>query len=199
MTTDGTPSREWVYLYATATRRAVLRRFQRCESCIISARVGVAVARRFGLACQPLPVRLLIGTRDFFSSRGLTGTSVGTRATGAVNGDQWNGHLGVYLAGRWWVDLAADMYSHPEAGIVVDGPVVVEASPERLAAGAATPLGSELIYHVRAVDDQQWRRFPAWTSEPGPARAATADAVHALPNPTDNYRTNRREHAERGR
>lgn len=173
--------------YATAVRLAVRRKWPTVNSCIESVRVGIEVARYFGLMIEPVPVKCCFATLDWYAAftdhqaPPLPGWSVGTTGAGNPTGpNRWDGHLiGYAPLADLLIDYSADQYHRPQHGLNVPGPVVMQVDRARLRAGFAARWG-EIMVDYKQITDRAWSRGGGWTGHHSLISEAAGEAIRAL-------------------
>jgi hypothetical protein len=168
----------WLRDFAACTRAAVLDdgRWDPMSSCIVTARIGVEVARYFGLAARPLPVTVRVWNDHY---------SVGTLGTGKAEGNRWDGHLALVLGNVWLVDPSADLFDRPAHGLVVGGPVVLPLVGRGGQQGgwcrvAELPGGARVAYRRLVGRECVWRRSPDWSNRRAALKPVMGAAIRDL-------------------
>lgn len=171
------------------------------RSCVAATRIGIEVARYFGVPVTPLPVWGWAMTRDAYEwhlAHGLgevapVGWSVamGGNGTGEVerrDGRRWyDGHLICRLPGRNRIaDLSIDQADRPERGLHLARPVVLEladdhfteADPDRLAIFGSD--GGVLAYRRLYGQATRGYRGDDWTKGSPTRRTVIAESIRLL-------------------
>ena len=175
----------WVTSYAARVREAALTEYDSRRSCVETVRIGMLVARNYGRSLRPVAVRIAALTRDWESSNGTTGHSVGTDGSGTLDPrtNGWNGHLVGILDANVYVDFAAGQFHRPAKGIVIPGPVInhpvtlAELQPPGLR--MSDPADGH-VWFVEATGDTIWKRFPAWLDHTQRIRRCVSLAIDAI-------------------
>lgn len=159
-----TAERDQITALAVAARQAVLRHLPK-ESCVATARVLIDVAGPLGWNVRPFCAGVV-----YHNDR----HSIGTPYSGEPDNDAGTvgGHILVLAkkSGRGWLmDVSADMFSRPEHGLVITGPLAAAVQDGLFDAfrgkgGAAFEVpehGFKVVW--RMADNQMaWRASADW-------------------------------------
>lgn len=172
------------------------------RSCVAATRIGIEVARYFGVTVEPLAVWGFAMTRDAYEwhlEHGLAGESpvgwsvgLGGNGTGDVerrDGRHWyDGHLICRLPGLARIaDLAVDQADRPEQGLHLARPVVLElapdffteADPDRMAV-FGSEHGDVLAYRRLYGDAARSYRGKDWNRDSATRRTVIGESIRLL-------------------
>lgn len=148
--------------------------FHRRDLCILTARVVIDVAHYFGIACAPLPVRVLVANRQYAERMKVDGFTDDNRDTWYANGEHsvgigfgspegrvnaWNGHL-IVTAGDCFGDFSVWQAERPEKGIITGPAILGPYRPEILRWSMGSEDGTELWYG--RIQNQGYLYSPDW-------------------------------------
>jgi hypothetical protein len=170
---------------ALSAVRPIISSVYTVESCVLSTRMAVDIARRYGVDAYPLSVEALVMNpimARLDADHGPTPDRSGWAAQGAAmvwlgKGDEapqpgkWPGHLVAVIDRRWLLDLSADQAHRPQYDIHLTEPLVFPVTEGFLRGRQDAVLdvqdgeqgaGQRLVYHTTPGNDT-WRTSDAWT------------------------------------